>query len=100
MSRQSYIFDPFVVEYTRNGRVYFLTCRIYIPGVPSILAQEMNSKTVLLRNDVFLYSKNVELSALTSPENDKKIKSDLLLVVNKSLESGQATNILVEGLVK
>lgn len=98
-SRRTYFFDPFVVEYTRNDRIYFLTCRIYVPGAPNVLAREMDSKTAVLRDAIFRYLKSAELGFLTNPENEKKFKEDLLAVMNKSLNNGQATEILVEGYV-
>lgn len=99
LSRRTYVFDPFVVEYAQGERSYLLAYQIYVPGVPSSLSREMEAKTAMLRDEVFRYLKNSAPGVPANPENEKKFKSDLLAVINKGLQNGQASEILVEGRV-
>ena len=91
-----YSFEQFQVEYSLEGKIRFLTCRISIPGVTPIMQAEFQAKKIFLRDGIYRYLKNSPLSFLATPEESEKMKADIAAVVNQTIKSGHVSEILLE----
>jgi flagellar FliL protein len=98
-ARKTYAFQPFLVEHRRGERPQFLTVSFSIPGAPSSLVREMNTKNKVLRDAIFRFLQKEELIDPSNPDQENKFKTDLLAALNSALENGQVTDILIEGYV-
>jgi flagellar FliL protein len=91
-----YSFERFQVEYSLDGKIRFLTCRISIPGTTEVMRAEFQAKKIFLRDGIYRYLKNSPLSFLATPEESEKMKADIATVVNQIIKSGQVSEILLE----
>jgi len=91
-----YSFEQFQVEYSLDGKIRFLTCRISIPGTTEVMRAEFQAKKIFLRDGIYRYLKNSPLSFLATPEESEKMKADIATVVNQIIKSGQVSEILLE----
>lgn len=89
--------DPFWVEHTDDeGKVRFLICRFAAPTPNEKLAWELEFKKVNIRDAIFYYLRNKDLTFLSDKGNVETLKKDLLNVVNQYLSNGQLENLLIE----
>ncbi|MBG0778040.1 MAG: flagellar basal body-associated FliL family protein [Desulfovibrionaceae bacterium] len=89
--------DTFWVEHTdKDGKIRFLICKFSAPTLDEKLAWEMRSKKVTLRDAVFYYLRNKDLTFLSDKTNVDALKADLLKVINTHLSNGQLENLLIE----
>lgn len=93
---ETFPLDQFQVEYTLDGQMRFLTCRFSIPDSTPTLRGELQLRTVLIRDGVYRYLKNSPPAFLANTENSEKLKSDIVVIINQFLKSGQISQILLE----
>lgn len=90
-------FKPFWVEHvTEDGSVRLLFFKFSVVTQNEKLAWEISHKTLVLRDAVFYYLKNKDLSFLSDKTNADQLKKDLLSVVNQYLNVGQVQELLIE----
>ncbi len=89
--------EPFWVEHVdEEGRVRFLFAKFSAPTNNEKLAWEIRHKNVVLRDAIFYYLRNKDLTFLADKENVDQLKRDLLSVVNQYLGNDQLNDILIE----
>lgn len=89
--------EPFTVELKdAKGEIRFLTCRFALVTKNPQLEFEIRQKTTILRDAVYYYLKNKNLTFLADTNNAEALKTDLLSVVNQFLSSDQLETILIE----
>ncbi|MGE4298741.1 MAG: flagellar basal body-associated FliL family protein [Desulfovibrionaceae bacterium] len=89
--------DRFWVEHrTEDGQIRFLICKFSAPTTDEKLAWEIRSKKVTLRDSVFYYLRNKDLTFLSDKKNVDLLKKDLLGVINQYLTNGQLEELLIE----
>lgn len=90
-------FEPFWVEHQEdNGTVRFLYCKFAAPAPSEKLAWEIRHKKVVLRDAIFYYLRNKDLTFLADKNNAEQLKKDLLSVINQYLGNAQLETILIE----
>lgn len=90
-------FEPFWVEHEEeDGTVRFLYCKFAAPAPSEKLAWEIRHKKVVLRDAIFYYLRNKDLTFLADKNNAEQLKQDLLSVVNQYLGNAQLETILIE----
>ncbi|QJT09700.1 flagellar basal body-associated FliL family protein [Oceanidesulfovibrio marinus] len=90
-------FEPFWVEHQEaNGTVRFLYCKFAAPAPSEKLAWEIRHKKVVLRDAIFYYLRNKDLTFLADKSNAELLKKDLLSVINQYLGNAQLESILIE----
>ncbi|MFW5733716.1 MAG: flagellar basal body-associated FliL family protein [Oceanidesulfovibrio sp.] len=90
-------FEPFWVEHLEeDGTVRFLYCKFAAPASSEKLAWEIRHKKVVLRDAIFYYLRNKDLTFLADKTNVEQLKADLLSVVNQYLSNAQLETILIE----
>ena len=95
-SLPSVSFAPFEVEYTRNDKIHFLVCKFTVYKVSEKMMLEMQVKSILLRDAVYRYLKNTDLTLLENPENAEQVKKNLATVLNQVLKSGKVNELLFD----
>ncbi len=89
--------DPFWVEQRgEDGAVRFLVCQFTTVTQDEKLSFEVSQKTTILRDAVYYYLKNKDLTYLSDKTNVEALKSDLLSVMNQYLAGGRLETILVD----
>lgn len=89
--------EPFWVEHRNDqGKVRFLVCKFSAPTDNEKLSWELKQKTVVLRDAIFYYLRNKNLTFLSDKENVELLKADLLSVINQYLTNGRLENLLIE----
>jgi len=89
--------EPFWVEHhTDNGTIRFLHCRFSAATTDEKLAWEVGHKKIVLRDAIFYYLKNKDLTFLTDKNNVETLKKDLLSVMNQYLSTAQLDTLLIE----
>jgi len=89
-------FEPFWVELTFNGQTKFLYCKFQFSTTNDKLTWEIKRKKVILRDAIYYYLRNKDFISLSNETNGKRLKKDILTVVNQYLNNGQLENILIE----
>ncbi|WP_028586804.1 flagellar basal body-associated FliL family protein [Desulfocurvus vexinensis] len=88
---------PFWVEQRDDkGAVRFLVCQFTAVTNDEKLSFEITQKTTILRDAVFYYLKNKDLTYLSDKTNVEALKTDLLSVMNQYLSVGRLETILVD----
>ncbi len=97
--KQDYIvaWDEFWVEHmTADGQVRFLVCKFAAPTANEKLAFEIRSKKLVLRDAIYYYLKNKDLTFLSDKKNVATLKQDLVGVLNQYLSNDQLQDLLIE----
>jgi len=91
------VMDPFLVEVLDSkGQTRFLTVKFAAVTTNADLEKEMQANVVVLRDAIYYYLKNKNLTFLTDDKNGEILKKDVLSVVNQFLSSGQLENLQIE----
>ena len=88
-------FEPFQVEYMQDGEIQFLFCKFAF-STNDVLQWEIKRKTMVLRDAIYYYLKNKDLTFLNNKDNVQQLKTDLLSVVNQFLSNGNIKEILIQ----
>lgn len=89
--------DPFLVEQLdEEGNIRFLQVRIVLSTTDQQMAQQFNQETYAVRNALYYYLKNKDLTFLTGKKYSEKLKKELLAVINQYIGVGQFETILFE----
>ncbi|MBU1003333.1 MAG: flagellar basal body-associated FliL family protein [Proteobacteria bacterium] len=89
--------DPFWVEQKdENGKIRFLVCQFTAVTQNEKLSFEISQKTTVLRDAVFYYLKNKDLTFLSDKKNAEALKADVLSVVNQYLSVDRLETLLIE----
>ncbi len=89
--------DGFIVELTDNQKKsHFLEIKLSFASTDGRLVWEAKRKKIILRDAIYYYLNNKELSFLQNPKNLEKVKKDILNVVNQYLNNGQLQKVLIE----
>jgi flagellar protein FliL len=97
--KQDYIvaWDEFWVEHmAEDGQVRFLVCKFAAPTDNEKLAFEIRSKKLVLRDAIYYYLKNKDLTFLSDKNNVATLKQDLVGVLNQYLSGDQLEDLLIE----
>jgi len=88
---------PFWVEQVdEQGQVRFLVCRFAAVTTSEELSRELDQKNTVLRDAIFYYLKNKDLTYLSDKENVETLKEDLLSVINQYLSVARLETLLIE----
>ncbi len=97
VSQYTLRWDPFWVEQKDSeGATRFLICRFAIPTDNPTLYAEMQQKKITLRDAFFYYLRNLPLTPLTTEAGTRKLKQELMTVVNEHVASGKVEDIYIE----
>ncbi len=89
--------DPFWIEHTdTNGTVRFLVCKFSASTISEKLAWEIKHKQLVLRDAIYYFLRNKDLTFLSDKTNVEVLKKDLLSVINQYLANGQLDDLLIE----
>lgn len=89
--------DPFWVEQKADdGSIRFLVCQFTAVTQNEKLSFEIQQKTTILRDAVFYYLKNKDLTFLSDKKNAEALKADILSVVNQYLSVDRLETLLIE----
>lgn len=90
---------PFWVEYIQNGDVRYLRASFDLQFKGGKLEWELKRKIPIIRDAIYYYLKNKELTFITSKENAKALKEQILEIVNQFLSNGQVDAVLIQDYV-
>ena len=101
-TKEPFVWDPFVVELKdREGNIRFLYIQISAETDQEILLFELRRKSLQIRDAVYYYLKNKDISYLDDKTNEETLKNNLLSVINQHLGNGQLDELFIgEYLVK
>lgn len=89
--------DPFLVEQLdEKGNIRFLQVRIVLSTTDQQMAMQFNQETYTVRNALYYYLKNKDLTFLTGKKYSDTLKKELLAVINQYMGAGQFETILFE----
>lgn len=90
-------FEPFIVELkTDRGEIRFLTFRFAVVTTNPGLVTEINAKKTKLRDAVYYYLKNKNLTFLADKSNQQQFKNDILSVLNQYIVEERVVDFNVE----
>ena len=88
---------PFWIEQVdQTGKVRFLVCKFAAVTTNEELSLELEQKNTILRDAIFYYLKNKDLTYLSDKENVETLKADLLSVINQYLSTARLETLLIE----
>ncbi len=87
---------PFIIEYQYKGKVRWLNLQFMLVVSGRFIVWEINRKMRILRDAIYYYFKNKELTFLTDKKNVKKIKKDLKTILNQYLDKGKIEEVLIQ----
>lgn len=88
---------PFWIErFDNQGEVRFLVCKFAAVTPSEQLSKELEQKNTVLRDAIFYYLKNKDLTYLSDKENVEALKTDLLSVINRYLSAARLETLLIE----
>jgi len=91
------VFEPFWVELPdEKGTPRLLVCKFITTTANQALQTEIEAKTLVLRDAMYYYLKNKNLTFLTDKKNSDLLKRDMLAVMNQYLEFDELKDILIE----
>jgi len=89
--------DPFWVEQKApDDGIRFLVCQFTAVTENEKLSYEIQQKTTVLRDAIFYYLKNKDLTFLSDKKNAEALKADILSVVNQYLSVDRLETLLIE----
>ena len=89
--------DPFWVEYEMpDGSLRFLRCKFSAQTDNEKIAWELSRKQTVVRDSIYYYLRNKDLTFLADKSNAEALKRDLLAVINQYLTSGELEVLLIE----
>lgn len=89
--------EPFWVDQKdQKGAIRFLVARFALTTTDELVLAEYSRKKVTIRDAVYYYLKNKDLSFLSDKKNGETLKNDLLMVINQYISTGQFEKILFE----
>jgi len=89
--------EPFWIEQKDDhGNIRFLICRFTAVTHEEALSFELGQKTTTLRDAIFYYLKNKDLTYLSDKKNVEALKIDILSVMNQYLSAAQLETLLIE----
>lgn len=89
--------DPFWVEQTdTHGEIRFLVCQFTAVTENEKLSFEITQKTTILRDAVYYYLSNKDLTFLSDKNNAEALKRDVLSVMNQYLSQDRLESVLIE----
>ncbi|THB71232.1 MAG: flagellar basal body protein FliL [Desulfovibrio sp.] len=89
--------EPFWVELQdEGGQVRFLYCEFSTSTTDNLLARELIRKEIVLRDAIFYYLRNKDVTFLTDENNADSLKEGLLAAVNNHLSSGKVYTLMIE----
>ena len=89
-------FEPFWVEIKFKDQTKFLYCKFQFSTTNDKLPWEIKRKKIILRDAIYYYLKNKDFKFLNSEKNGKRLKKNILTVVNQYLNNGQLEKMLIE----
>lgn len=93
--------EPFWVEQqAEDGTIRFLVCKFTCVTTSEKLSYEITQKTTVLRDAIFYYLKNKDLTFLSDQENVETLKADVLSVINQYLTLRLESLLIEQYLVK
>jgi flagellar FliL protein len=92
----AFTLEQFQIEYTVDDKTRFLTSRFSIPDTTPIMRAELQAKRIFVRDGIYRYLKNSQLSFLDNPQESEKLKTDIAAVINQTIKSGEVSEILIE----
>jgi flagellar FliL protein len=88
---------PFWVEQIdEQGKVRFLVAKFSAVAGSEELSFELKQKNTVMRDAVFYYLKNKDLTYLSDKKNVEALKKDVLSVMNQYLSTGRVETLLIE----
>ena len=89
--------DPFLIEQKdKDNNIRFLEVRVVVSTLDDGLARQFKQETYTVRNALFYYMKNKDLQFLSDKENSKKLKKELLAIINQYMGFGQFETLFFE----
>ena len=89
--------EPFTVEMVdEDGKIRFLYCKFSSSTLIDKVAWEVSIKDTRLRDGIYYYLKNKDLTFLSDEKNVEILKKDLLNVINQYLSNGSLETLLIE----
>jgi flagellar FliL protein len=76
--------------------VRFLVCKFAAVTTNEELSAELEQKNTILRDAIFYYLKNKDLTYLSDKENVETLKTDILSVINQYLSVARLETLLIE----
>ncbi len=89
-------FEPFFVPQSINGEIQFLQVVFSGATLEQELAQEMQDKSLVLRDAIYYYLRNKSHDYLTDATNLATIKQDLLNIVNNYVTADELEELFIE----
>lgn len=89
-------FDKFIIELQDKNKEAFLEIKLAFATTNGKLVWEIKRKKIVLRDAIYYYLSNKDLTYLSNTKKLEEIKKDLLNVVNQYLNNGQLKKILIE----
>lgn len=87
---------PFWVEQKQEDAIRFLVCQFTAVTTNEKLSFEITQKTTILRDAIYYYLRNKDLTFLSDKKNAQALKSDVLSVVNQYLSVDRLEQLLIE----
>ncbi|WP_461210613.1 flagellar basal body-associated FliL family protein [Desulfocurvus sp. DL9XJH121] len=88
---------PFWVEQKgEDQKIRFLVCQFTAVTTNEKLSFEITQKTTILRDAIYYYLRNKDLTFLSDKKNAQTLKADVLSVVNQYLSVDRLEQLLIE----
>lgn len=89
--------EPFMVERRGSeGEIRILYCEFSTPTHDPMLQAEIFAKKIILRDAIYYYFNNKDLTFLSNAERQKELRSDVISVINEHITSGRVTELYFE----
>ena len=89
--------EPFVVPHVdAQGRTHFLNCKFSMLSKDPLIAQEVDSKLLALRDAVYFYLRSKDTAYLMDATNAESIKKELRGVVSDYLTRSKLDDVLLD----
>lgn len=87
--------EPFWVPLKGSeGEIRFLVFQFSIPTDDPTLNAELRARTILLRDAVYYFLKNKEVTPLLDKESTDTLREDIVSVINEHVVTGKVTTLL------
>lgn len=94
-SEHLFTMQPFIVEFKQGENIGFLKYAFAIPCDNSTLHEELESKTLVLRDAIYQYLTSAELIPPDKSDNMEKVKNATILLINNIVETGQISSLYI-----
>jgi len=95
----TYVFKPFLVNLGKGENSHLVRVDFFAQMSDKKVSEEIKRNLVLIRENIYYFLQSKSIDMFKDEERKKRMAVDMAIVLNRSIQSGAITKVLVSGLI-